>query len=155
MNQTSDHSKLAGELFAQGYNCAQSVLLAFEDITGLDRETAARVASSFGGGIGGSGEVCGALTGALMALGLVVGNTDPADKAAKEFHRRRSFDFAVLFEAEQGSLRCWELLALPEPEAGAGLTQINKALSKLDESPCPKLVMSAARLLDEFLATRY
>ena len=85
MNQTSDHSKLAGELFAQGYNCAQSVLLAFEDITGLDRETAARVASSFGGGIGGSGEVCGALTGALMALGLVVGNTDPADKAAKSF----------------------------------------------------------------------
>lgn len=151
MNQRINHSKLAGELFEQGYNCAQSVLLAFGDITGLEREMAARMASSFGGGLGGLGEACGALTGALMVLGLVAGNTDPADKPAKELHRRRSFEYAVLFEAEHGSLRCRELLALPEAEAGYGLTQIDKTRSKLDESPCPGLVMRAAQLLAEFL----
>ena len=64
------HADKAKQLFLQGYNCAQAVVCAFDDLTGLDRETAARLASSFGGGMGRMREVCGTVSGALLVLGL-------------------------------------------------------------------------------------
>ena len=59
-----DHAEKARALFLEGYNCAQAVFCAFEDLTGLDRETSARLASSFGGGMGRMREVCGTVSGA-------------------------------------------------------------------------------------------
>ena len=64
-----DHAEKARALFLEGYNCAQAVLCAFDDMTGLDRETSARLASSFGGGMGRMREVCGTVSGALLVLG--------------------------------------------------------------------------------------
>ena len=61
-----DHAEKARALFLEGYNCAQAVLCAFDDLTGLDRETSARLASSFGGGMGRMREVCGTVSGALL-----------------------------------------------------------------------------------------
>ena len=66
-----NHREKAKENFMAGYNCAQSVFLAFCDETGLDRETAARLASSFGGGMGRLREVCGAVSGMFMAAGMI------------------------------------------------------------------------------------
>ena len=67
-----DHAERAKALFLEGYNCAQAVFCAFTDVTGLDMTTAARLSSSFGGGLGRLREVCGAVSAASMVLGLVM-----------------------------------------------------------------------------------
>ena len=71
------HEKLAEEYFLSGYNCAQAVFLAFAEEQGFSREAAARIASSFGGGVGGMREMCGALSGLCMAAGLLYGYDSP------------------------------------------------------------------------------
>ena len=76
----SAHSDLARKLFKKGYNCSQSVFAAFCDETGLDMETALKIASSFGGGMGRLREVCGAVTGMFMVVGMKYGYTDPSSK---------------------------------------------------------------------------
>ena len=78
-----DYGTRAKENFLNGYNCCQAVFLACTDELGLDTETRAKIASSFGGGMGGMRQVCGAVSGMLMALGLHQGYTDPKDKAGK------------------------------------------------------------------------
>ena len=72
-----EYSAKAKALFEQGYNCAQAVLLAFDDITGLDTKTAAALSSSLGGGMGRLREVCGAVSGMFMISGIVRGYDDP------------------------------------------------------------------------------
>ena len=112
----------AEALFREGYNCAQAVFCAFDDLTGFDRETSARLSSSFGGGMGRLREVCGTVSGALLALGLLAGYDDPRDRAAKTRHYRLVQTFAARFREETGSLICRDLLAGidtspgPEPE---------------------------------------
>ena len=64
-----DHTMLAAELFLEGYNCAQAVAVAFTDLTGMDKQEAARLAAPFGGGMGRMREVCGAVSGMLMGVG--------------------------------------------------------------------------------------
>ncbi len=81
-----DHGAKAEELFRQGYNCAQAVAVAFCDVTGLEPDFAARMASSFGGGLGRQREVCGAVSGMLMAAGLLYGYDTPGDENAKRAH---------------------------------------------------------------------
>jgi hypothetical protein len=82
----SKHSDLARDLFLEGYNCSQAVVLAFSDETGLDKETSLRMASPFGLGISKLREVCGAVSGMFMVVGLLNGFTDPTDKEAKNEH---------------------------------------------------------------------
>ena len=79
-----DHAEKARALFLEGYNCAQAVMCAFDDLTGLDRETSARLACSFGGGMGRMREVCGTVSGALLVLGQLCGYSDPKDPAGSE-----------------------------------------------------------------------
>ena len=78
-----DYGTRAKDNFLNGYNCCQAVFLACTDELGLDTETRAKIASSFGGGMGGMRQVCGAVSGMLMALGLHQGYKDPKDKAGK------------------------------------------------------------------------
>ena len=73
------HSQKAKELFLQGYNCAQAVFIAFSDLTGYDVDDAARISSSFGGGMGRLREVCGAVSGAFMVAGCLYGYADETD----------------------------------------------------------------------------
>ena len=105
------HGDMAEKLFLEGYNCAQSVLCAFEDITGIERETAAKLASSFGGGLGRMREVCGAVSGASMVLGIVEGYYDPKAYDAKKAHYARVQEFAKRFKEHNGSIICRELLS--------------------------------------------
>ena len=80
------HEEKAVENFLAGYNCAQSVFLAFAEDLGLEADFALRLASSFGGGMGRLREVCGGVSGILMAAGLLYGYTAPDDDEAKAAH---------------------------------------------------------------------
>ena len=79
----SEHSTLEKELFTKGYNCSQSVVLAFCDETGLDSETALKISSSFGGGMGRLREVCGAVSEMFIVAGMLDGYSNPLDRVPK------------------------------------------------------------------------
>lgn len=109
-----DPGARAGELFASGCNCAQAVLLAvlpeLQGGPGLDRETALRIATGFGGGMGRLQLTCGVLTGSIMLLGLKHGMSDPADGQAKSLCAERVRELVAGFEARHGSSECRALL---------------------------------------------
>ena len=98
------HEEKAEELFRSGMNCSQSVFCAFADELGMDAYTAAKVSCGLGGGVGRMREVCGAVTGAALVLGMRHG----PDKVATYPHVQA---FAEKFKAECGSIVCRELLA--------------------------------------------
>ena len=95
----------ARELFLEGCNCAQAVFLAFAEEK-LDRETALKIASGFGGGMAGMRDVCGAVSGMFMAYGLLCGPADPTDRAAKTKSYEVLRQLAGEFEARNGSIIC-------------------------------------------------
>lgn len=139
----------AGDLFDRGYNCAQSVACAFADLTGLPEENLAKMASSFGGGIGRLRETCGAVSGMALVLGMLAGYSDPGDSAAKSAHYARVQRAVRAFAAENGSLICRELLG----QAGGDDAPVSPPRDKkfYETRPCRALVCSAARLLAQAL----
>lgn len=144
-----DHAEYAEELFYEGYNCAQAVAAAFCDVMDLDRETAAKLASSFGGGMGRMREVCGTVSGALLVLGMVKGYADPGDPEAKSAHYARVQEFGRRFREEKGSIICRELLAGVPVSTGG--TPEERTPDFYRKRPCAGLVYSAAQLLSEML----
>ena len=92
---------VASSRFSEGFSCSQSVLAAFAPEPGLDADAALRVSAAFGGGMGRAGGTCGAVTGALMVLGLRYGPT-VADKVAKEQTYTQAREFIARFEAASG-----------------------------------------------------
>ena len=148
----SYHSTIARDNFINGMNCAQSVFTAFSDVHGLDADTAYRVSSSFGGGIGRLREVCGALSGALMVIGWLEGVYPVTDGEAKAAHYKSIQEFAKKYENEIGSIKCWRILDLPEgPSEPVPEYHTPEYLAS---RPCPHCVEVAARLLDEYLEER-
>ncbi len=139
----------AMDFFTQGYNCAQSVVLAFADELAMDKQTLARLSSSFGGGLGRMREVCGAVSGIAMVAGLLYGCDDPDDGTAKAKHYERIQSMAKEFESENGSIVCRELLGLsqkhdrPEPSA--------RSADYYEQRPCRELVGMAAEILEEYM----
>ena len=145
----TDHGKIAEDYFKRGYNCAQSVLLAFGDVTDLDEETALRISSSFGGGLGRLREVCGAVSGGAMVLGLLRGYTDPEDREGKKAHYVLVRDFAERFREQNGSIICRELLAgIPKTSGGDPEARTPEYYKK---RPCADLCRIAAQVIDEML----
>ena len=126
------------------------MLSAYATRLGLDGNTALKIASGFGGGIGRMAETCGAVTGAMMVLGLEHGNTAP-DREAKERVYEQVREFAQRFRARNGSLLCRELLGcdISTPE---GLQQAREADFVL--KICPKFVRDAAEILEEMWSQR-
>lgn len=145
----TNHADKAKALFTEGYNCSQAVLCAFEDVTGFDRETAAKISSSFGGGMGRMREVCGAVSGALMVLGLAKGYADPANPQAKKEHYALIQEFARRFREENGSIICRELLA--GTDASSGSVPEARTPEFYKKRPCAELVYFAAKITDEML----
>ena len=143
------HGERAEQNFRCGYNCAQSVVLAFGDVTGLDDRTAAMLSSSFGGGMGRLREVCGAVSGALTVLGLVQGYADPDDPDAKKAHYHRVQEFARRFCEKNGSIICRELLSGVQTVGGSDPEQRTESYYK--KRPCPALCRCAAEILDEMI----
>ena len=145
-----NHADQAKALFMQGYNCAQAVFCAFGDVTGLDTDVAARMASSFGGGLGRLREVCGTVSAAALVLGIVRGYSEPGDMQAKKAHYHLVQEFARRFQAETGSIICRELLKDVPVTPGDDPEPRTEAYYRT--RPCPNLAWQAARLLDEMLA---
>lgn len=140
---------LAGSDFREGFNCAQSVFAAFTVDLGLERDAALRIASAFGGGIGRTGQTCGAVTGALMALGLRYGTTRADDKAAKEHMTALAREFLTRFRTRQGTTLCWELLGhdISTPDGHQAARD-----QGLFTSLCPKAVADAAEIVEQMMA---
>lgn len=150
------HADKAKSLFFEGYNCAQSVFCAFTDVTNLNLNTSARLASSFGGGMGRLREVCGTVSAAAMVLGLAKGYADPKDVQAKKEHYRLVREFSERFRAAEGSIVCRELLARANVDpraAAAGGDPEARTQEYYKKRPCPELVWQAAHILDSMLDT--
>ncbi len=160
MMTPQERGNRAYDNFLAGYGCAQAVLLAFEDVTDLDRVTAAAMASSFGGGMGRMREVCGAVSAALMVLGVAEGYTDPHDTEGKSRHYARVRDFAARFKARcaetggAGSIVCRELLAGANVSHEAGGEAEARTAEYYKKRPCPELCRIAAEILQEMLCER-
>ena len=148
-----DHAEKARALFLEGYNCAQAVFCAFDDPTGLDRETSARLASSFGGGMGRMREVCGTVSGALLVLGLLCGYADPGDAKAKTEHYHLIQEFARRFREINGTIICRELLQGVKTKPG------NDPEARTPEyyasRPCLRHCGEAAEIVDELLREQH
>ncbi len=149
MDMTKDHGKTAEELFRSGCNCSQAVVAAFEDVTGFDRETSVKVASALGGGICRLREVCGAVGGAMIVLGMVHGGETNTDREKKAELYRIGQDFADRFKAEMGSVVCRELLGLPEGKSEAVPEARTNAYYK--KRPCAEIVRVAATILEQVI----
>ena len=135
-------------LFKSGFNCSQAVLTAFGPSLGLDRDHCLRVAASFGGGMGRMGKTCGAVTGALMAIGLKHGAVRSDDTEAKKRTYALVNKFAEEFKARNKSLECKELLGC-DLSTEAGLKQ---AMEKnYHNTVCPKFIKDATEILEELL----
>jgi C_GCAxxG_C_C family probable redox protein len=141
----TDPVERAAELFGRGYNCSQAVLAAFAPCLGLDEQTALRIAVPFGGGLSRRGQVCGAVSGALMVLGLSTSSAAPADKEAAY---ALGNEFFSRFEARHRFLACRDLLGhdLSTPD-GRLAARRQGAYART----CPDLVRGAARILIELL----
>ena len=143
-----DHSTYAAELFVGGYNCAPAVTVAFSDVTGLDEKFSAKIASSFGGGMGRMREVCGAVSGMLMVAGQLYGYDGPDDGANKKAHYELVQHLAGKFREQVGSIVCREILNNPPSDPAP--TPRTEAFYKT--RPCARMVVLAAQILDEYIA---
>ena len=142
-----DHGLKAAELFLSGYNCAQAVAVAFTDVTGLTEAQAAKMASAFGGGMGRMREVCGAVSGMLMVLSYVYGYDTPGDDFSKKRLYGQVQALAAGFRAENGSIICREILKNPPSDPNP----TPRTAEFYAKRPCAKMVMTAARLLEQFM----
>ena len=142
-----ERSEQAREYFTSGYNCAQSVFLAYQDITGIDEVLAATISAPFGGGMGRLREVCGAVSGMTMVAGFIAPNSQPNDNENKKNCYATVQALAEEFRAENGSIVCRELLGLalqkddPTPSPRTG--------EYYKRRPCAEYVAIAARILGE------
>ena len=141
------YSEKAMNYFSEGYNCAQSVAVAFSDVTGLDEKTACRFSASFGGGMGRMREVCGAVSGMLMVLSQLYGYDTPGDDISKKRLYGEVQELAGKFRAENGSIVCREILKNPPSDPNP----TPRTAEFYAKRPCAKMVMTAARLMEEFL----
>jgi C_GCAxxG_C_C family probable redox protein len=133
--------------FAEGFNCSQAVFSAFAESLGIEETDALRIAAGFGGGMGRMAEICGAVTGALMVLGMKYGGTTP-DREAKERVYQQVREFAARFRARHGSLVCRDLLGC-DISTAAGHQSARE--QNLFTSRCPPFVRGAAEILEELL----
>ena len=135
--------------FKKGYNCAQAIVLAFEDMLPIDKELLSKMASSFGGGMGRLREVCGSVCGMFMIAGLLYGYDEPETGGKKAEHYARIQELARRFEEKHGSIVCRELLGMsnhredPTPEA--------RTKEYYEKRPCPEIIGDAAELLEQFI----
>lgn len=140
----------ANDNFKKGYNCAQSVLIAYRDVLGLSESEAAKLTAPFGGGMGGLREVCGAVSGMLMVAGLLHGYDDPKAREEKAEHYALVQALTGEFRARCGSIICRELLALQNPGTSPVPSERNDAYYA-SRHTCANCVVEAARIAARLL----
>ena len=147
--QSESRVEYALSLFKSGYNCAQSVFAAYADLLGMDTETALRMSSAMGGGIGRMREVCGTVSAMAMLAGLKEGNADPEDEEAKEHIYALVRRMSALFKEQQGTIICRELLGIE------GMEESAKPSIRTPEfyasRPCGRIIACAAEIIEDVL----
>jgi C_GCAxxG_C_C family probable redox protein len=106
----NSRSEIAVAKFLDGYNCAQAVLYSFCDSLGFERDTALRLACGFGAGIARSQQICGAISGGIVVLGLRYGRGEGCEQAYAEETYRKVQELMSRFEAKHGTFLCRALL---------------------------------------------
>ena len=147
VKKMSEKTEKAKELFKSGYNCSQAVLGVFSEELGMDFDTAMKIASSFGGGMGRMREVCGTVSGMFMAAGLAfAGEVDKAEqyKIVQELARR--------FKEKNGSIICRELLQ--GIESSTSPTPSERTETYYKKRPCVELVGDSVEILEQFIEER-
>lgn len=138
------YGEKAVDFFYNGFNCAQSTAAAFAEDAGLPEETITAMMAGFGGGIGGSRELCGAVTGMVWALGLKGGSYDPHDNAAKTELYAKVREAITEFIDRFGTTSCRELLlkanCIPKPDPSA------RNAEYYAKRPCAHFVEAAAEI---------
>ena len=132
--------------FMQGYNCSQSVALAFADIYDVPEELMARIAASFGGGIGRMRLTCGTVSGMAILAGLECGSTNPADAAAKGRNYAEVQGLAEKFREANGSITCAELLKMRSCKVETAPSPDVRNAEYYAARPCARMVASACRI---------
>ena len=144
-----EHQYLVADLFLSGCNCAQAVLVAFSDVTGVDDTLAKKLSSGCGGGMGRQREVCGAVSGMLMTAGILYGYADPGENdAEKKAHYALVQELCDKFRQEAGSIICREILKNPPSDPNPSPRTAEYYATR----PCTRMVMIAARILDAYIA---
>ena len=141
--------EIAENYFKQGYNCAQSVVLAFSKEINLDEKTALMLASPFGGGMGRLRETCGAVSGMLVVLGLLKGYSSFDDIKEKTELYSLVQKLVLQFKEKNGSYTCRELLNLPDGNSNPVPEKRTETYYK--KRPCALLVGDATEILDNYL----
>jgi C_GCAxxG_C_C family probable redox protein len=143
-----DHVTEALELFKSGFHCSQAVIAVFSEESGLSRETALKIACPFGGGIGGYGRTCGAITGAIMVIGLKYGSAKASDMEARALTRNKTRELLERFERIHGSCNCNELVGFDRSNLSAA--ELKSRLPYFHDT-CPKFLETAISFLEEEL----
>lgn len=138
---------IARELFTSGYNCAQSVFIAYRDLADMDEQTAATISAPFGGGMGRLREVCGAVSGMTMCAGYIAPNTYPNDNINKKLCYSTVQELAERFRQENGAIVCRELLGLAQQKDDP--TPSARTEEYYRRRPCVEYVATAARIVGE------
>jgi C_GCAxxG_C_C family probable redox protein len=141
----TDLPEAAVNCFSQHFNCSQALFSTFAPQFGMDEATALKLASPFGAGIARRGEVCGAVSGALLTLGLARGADTPA---GKEEIYRLSQEFMHRFEEKHGTILCRELIGcdISTPAGYQAATE-----KRVFVTICPTLVREAAEIVQALL----
>ena len=142
-----DRVTKAVELFGQGYMCSQAVFAAFSEDYGVTEKQALQIGACFGSGMN-KGEVCGACTGALMALGMRYGQFDLCDVESRAAQKVNAVQFLEEFEKREGSYICRDILGCDLSTEEGRSYAINKGLFK---KICPKMVKTAAEITAQML----
>jgi C_GCAxxG_C_C family probable redox protein len=133
--------------FKDGLNCSQCVLLAFSDELGLEKNLSVKIASGFGGGMC-QGEICGAVTGAVIALNLKYGNDKAEDNEAKEKIYQAIRLFSERFENINGSIICKDLIGIDLKQ------KENKILARkrgIFKEKCPEFIEDSIAILENLI----
>lgn len=144
---TMEHIRKAKELFEQRYHCSQAVLAAFAVELGLTEKQALKLGGCFGGGMC-KGEVCGACTGALMALGMKYGQCELDDLNSRIKTNDVTVKFLEQFRKENGSYICRELLGC---DLGTAEGKEYAIKHNLFAEFCPQMVVSAVKILEKII----
>jgi C_GCAxxG_C_C family probable redox protein len=139
-------SRIALAKFMEGYNCAQAVLYAFCDDLKIDRDIALRIATGFGGGMGRRGEICGAVSGGIMVLGLRYGRGEKDDRKKTELTYKKTDELMDRFLRKHGSVICKKLLDGCELTTEEGQKQYKDM--NLKDTICKPCVQSVVEMVE-------